>query len=211
MFKLNNVTLITVNGGESSALSLKALLYSSRDIEFADIKLLAYAELPFLPEKIKFIRIPRLNFEQYSNFIIRNLSDYVDTEFVLLVQADGFVLNPHLWRDEFLRYDYIGAPWKLSPHYDFIRVGNGGFSLRSKKFLEISKNECPTYGFYEDHIVCITHRDIFLKYNIKYAPLEIAMKFSLEHPIDECDFDLTKTFGFHGKNQYSEMLKTWES
>lgn len=210
MLELNDITLVTVNGGISPDNSLKALLYSSQDLKFADIKLLSHVEPSFLPKKIKFIRIPPLNFSQYSDFIIKNLSDYIDSKFALIVQADGFVINPTLWREEFLSYDYIGAPWKLSKHYNYIRVGNGGFSLRSKKFLEISKKECPTYGFYEDHIVCITHRNIFLKHGIKYAPLEVAMKFSLEHPIEECEYDLTKTFGFHGNIQYCEMLKNWK-
>ena len=35
----------------------------------------------------------------------------------------------------FFDYDYIGAPW---PNNFVNRVGNGGFSLRSKKFLELT-------------------------------------------------------------------------
>ena len=51
---------------------------------------------------------------------------------------------------DFLKWDYIGAPWPLSyeafvdPFGRHIRVGNGGFSLRSRKFLEVpTKVEVP--------------------------------------------------------------------
>ena len=55
----------------------------------------------------------------------------------------GFVVNPDMWRDEFLEYDYIGSPFPL-PKDDFsyrdvngniCRVGNS-VSLRSKRLLE---------------------------------------------------------------------------
>ena len=65
------------------------------------------------------------------------LKKYIDTDFCLIIQGDGFVIHPENWTDEFLKYDYIGAPWRNLAHYSFIRVGNGGFSLRSKKLLKI--------------------------------------------------------------------------
>ena len=45
--------------------------------------------------------------ESYSEFCIRDLVKYVDTDFVLIVQHDGFVLNPNSWNDKFFDYDYI--------------------------------------------------------------------------------------------------------
>ena len=48
-----------------------------------------------------------------------------------LVSEDG-----NRWRDEFLEYDYIGAPWNV-PAGSRNNIGNGGFSLR-RKFLEVS-------------------------------------------------------------------------
>ena len=32
---------------------------------------------------------------------------------MLIVQDDGFIINKNLWDEEFLSYDYIGAPWPL--------------------------------------------------------------------------------------------------
>ncbi|CAF4154003.1 unnamed protein product [Rotaria sordida] len=56
-------------------------------------------------------------------------------EKVLLFQIDSVMCSnsPHKITD-FLQYDYIGAPWDLS-FFSFdkqYRVGNGGFSLRSR-------------------------------------------------------------------------------
>lgn len=208
MLNLNNVTLICVDGTDSieeNLKSFKSILYSSKDIKFAKIKFIA-SMMPRGHDNIEFIKIGRLSYSDYNDFIIMNLSDYIDTDYVLTIQNDGFVLNPTLWDDVFLEYDYIGAPWRNIDHYKGIRVGNGGFSLRSKNFLEICKNKCQGIGFNEDHMVCIEYRHIFLQNNIKYAPVEIAMKFSLEFPIDECEFDLSKTFGFHGDKTLSSKL-----
>ena len=37
----------------------------------------------------------------------RELNNYIDTDFVLIVQHDGFIINPSSWNDDFLK---IGWP-----------------------------------------------------------------------------------------------------
>ena len=119
--------------------------------------------------------------EKYSEFIVKKLNDYVDTEFVLIFQYDGFILSANNWRDEFLNYDYIGTPWvgyyKENPEHN---VGNGGFSLRSKKLLEILANdEHIELGQPEDALICRQYRDYLEEKGIKYAPEEIAGIFAI--------------------------------
>jgi len=48
---------------------------------------------------------------------------------ILLYQEDSYLFHSN-FMDEFLSYDYVGAPWRSFP--TFCTVGNGGFSLRSK-------------------------------------------------------------------------------
>ena len=36
----------------------------------------------------------------------------------LTIWTDGFIVHPEMWRDEFLKYDYIGAPWPLPKEGD---------------------------------------------------------------------------------------------
>ena len=82
------------------------------------------------------------NYNDYNYYVIYHLHEHVDTSHCLLVQPDGFVLFPDKWDDEWLKYDYIGAPWAyvedayIDPFGRHWRVGNGGFSLRSKAFLK---------------------------------------------------------------------------
>ena len=72
--------------------------------------------------------------DAYSDFVLKSLLPHVATSHVLLVQWDGYVINPAAWDPAFLDCDYIGAKWFW--HDDGMRVGNGGFSLRSRRLLE---------------------------------------------------------------------------
>lgn len=145
-----------------------------------------------------FIRIaPFDSMDSYSEFVIKCLWPYITTEFMLIVQWDGFVTNPHLWEDEFLRYDYIGAPW---PFYnDSMRVGNGGFSIRSQRLLQSCKS--PTFRRYpelkgggaEDVVICRIYRKALESTGITFAPEDLAGRFS--HEIGPYP---GSTFGFHG-------------
>ena len=38
---------------------------------------------------------------------MHRLASYIETDFVLIVQYDGFVLHAQAWDDDFLNYDYI--------------------------------------------------------------------------------------------------------
>ena len=51
-------------------------------------------------------------------------SEAPKTSHALMIQFDGYVLSGDRFSDNFLSYDYIGAPW---PHYQSHKVGNGGF------------------------------------------------------------------------------------
>lgn len=90
---------------------------------------------------------------------------------VLTFQLDSILLKHGI--DEFLKCDYIGAPWTKSKENSF--VGNGGLSIRTvKKMLEISKNNYDNDPLWEDIF--------FVKYlkNNEIADVESATKFSVE-------------------------------
>jgi glycosyltransferase involved in cell wall biosynthesis len=206
---LPQVTLVAVATTQVEE-TLQALVYSCRNIKFGKVKLLANYT-PFGLEKypdIEFFRINKCkSMDDWCHFIIYNLNDYIDTEFALLVHADGFVVNPDMWCDEFLQYDYIGAPWPLpTDDYSYrdeqgniIRVGNS-VSLRSKKLLELPiKLNLPWEPFHgnyhEDGFICVKNRYIYEAHGIKFASLEIAKYFSHERMIPEVQG--IKPFVFH--------------
>jgi len=177
-----------------------------KNINFGAVKLLT--SLPTDDERK--IEIPHIgSVEEYSRFCAEDLTKYVDTNFVLLVQYDGFILNPESWTDDFLKYDYIGAPWIITDWFierfqlninmlgDSI-VGNGGFSLRSKKFIETSSKLMRENKIKEIHpedfSLCFWNRDLLESENISIAPVELALKFSVEGE----NVEYVNQFGFHG-------------
>lgn len=133
--------------------------------------------------------------EAYSQFIINEAWRHVNTSHVLIFQHDGYVNNWQAWNNDWLQYDYIGAPW----HYkDGMAVGNGGFSLRSKRLMElcaqIVKAKHP-----EDHHICRTYRKQLEDKGMKFAPVEVAEKFAFEGYLQPDKF-LKDQFGVHGRN-----------
>lgn len=198
MIDLKRIDLVSVNCVDPEE-SVKALLYSSEQITFGSIKLLAHYKPSNLPDRIDFFQIEKQTHETMNWFHINALPKYINNEYMLSIHADGFVVNPHNWSDEFFQYDYIGAPWPIGlPWCKTNRVGNGGFVLKSKKFLDLEAT-LPYSNQHNDVHVTNNLYDYFTKNGCTYAPIYTAAKFSLEHEIPEYEYDLDKTFGFHGK------------
>jgi len=215
MIDLSNVTLVSVASVRVDK-TIKALKYSSKDIIFGDIKLITHESV--IEPGITVINVDKMDYEQYNKFIVFELYKHIDTDYALIIQDDGFVVNANEWKPEFLNYDYIGAPWPL-PYDDFsyrdafnnlIRVGNGGFSLRSKKILSLAdklKLEWKSYfGYYnEDGFFTCHNRHIYEQNGCVFAPLDVAKYFSHEIQIPETEGIIP--FGFHGKgNSYNSLI-----
>lgn len=199
--KLHDVTLIGVD-----CLNVDRLRYaadiSSEGIDFGSIKLLS--SIPSSDSRVVKIS-PIGSIEEYSNFIIKRLNEYVETNFALIFQGDGFVLNPQAWTNEFFKYDYIGAP--MYHMGEMVRVGNGGFSLRSKKLLDwVSNNwelvDGPIHP--EDIFICYFARPFLEKAGLIFSPEDIANRFAIEG--GEHGVVWNGEFGFHGLG-YTDISK----
>ena len=147
-----------------------------------------------------FINDPQINSRQaYSQFIIKELHKHVHTDFVLMVQWDGFIINPDAWSPLFLDYDYIGAVWHW--HEEGRRVGNGGFSLRSRVLCQLTAEPEFVYmDLNEDDLICHVNRKWLEDQGIKFAPEELARYFSFERELSNI-----KTFGFHGDFNFERI------
>jgi hypothetical protein len=228
MKKLPNVDLISINCVDPYQSAI-ALNYCQRFFEFGNAILATHQDIDVYG--IELHLIDKLNWDQYNDYVLK-LVEHTSNEYVLVIQDDGHIVNSKLWDDDFLKYDYIGAPWPFEESWISLqcedqrsymrqnfkknRVGNGGFSLRSKKFLEFSAqyNSCNGHG--EDSFLCTRKYEDAIKYGIKFAPFELAIKFSYENPCIEFGtpwnqpiiFDKEKHFGWHGKNflNTSELL-----
>jgi len=204
MIELNNVTLCAISSIDIDD-HIRALKYSSQYFKFGHTTFISDKEInkPGIEwkkgEEIK-------SRHDYSFFMVNEFPKYIDTNFVLVINADGFIINPHKWTDVFLEYDYIGAPWPHEPHIEItgnMRVGNGGFSLRSKKLIDMPlKLNLPERNkeidvWNEDLYYCRNYKKILEENGCKFAPLEVAKHFS--HEGQEPDLKDIEPFGFHGK------------
>lgn len=132
--------------------------------------------------------------------MLRDLARHVTTSHTLCVQWDGFVLDGGAWDPEFLDHDYIGAPW---PHFgDGHNVGNGGFSLRSRRLLEAC-HDLPFDGMRaEDVMICRRWRPELERRGHRFAPELVARRFSFERTPPEGN-----EFGFHGAFNLVRLLR----
>jgi len=220
--KLPNVTLVSMSSVRVRD-TVFALMKSMEHIDFGRVILLSDTYPSVLPSTVSFRYTTKINsIDDYSFKVVYELPLHIETEFALIVQYDGFVINPTSWQDSFFQYDYIGAPFDL-PTDDFsyrdsrgeiFRVGNGGFSLRSRRLMLLPVNLPmvwePFHGYYnEDGFICGLNRHIFESRGFKFAPFDVAKFFSHEKPLPE--FSGIAPFGFHGKSsiyfrQFQSML-----
>lgn len=128
-------------------------------------------------KEVRLLNMPVDGKKGYSEFMINHLHAHFDTSHVLIIQHDGYVVNPTAWDNSWLGYDYIGATWFYK---DGMNVGNGGFSLRSKKLCELIAERGVVDCHPEDHVICRDHRKWLESFGIKFAPEEVANKFSIE-------------------------------
>jgi glycosyltransferase involved in cell wall biosynthesis len=190
---LPDVTLFGIDGRDPSGL-LKSAEISQKRIDFGAVEIIT--------EKLFEGR------EGYSKFCIERMTDYVKTSHVLIIHPDSCVLNPDAWDNDWLNYDYIGAPWPFDAH----EVGNGGFSLRSKRLLDILKDAAPHFQRFhpEDEVICRLYRKwLEDAHGIKFAPVEVAERFSIE-AYGARDRSYSGQFGYHGGNIDFINLPKWQ-
>ena len=176
------------------------------NVEFASIQIISTHDPEI--EGVTYTRIKEFGISDYSRFCLHHLSDWVNSEFCLIFQDDGFILNPNLWDDSFYEYDYIGSPWPLYMGWpvEGQQVGNGGFSLRSKRLLEFTKTFTGHTTENEDTYIVGTNRKNIEDEGLKIAPLEIARLFSIENGLDD-EHRLDTCFGFHAKHLLDDAIK----
>lgn len=185
---LDKVTAICVD--HHIERGIEALMKAVNKVKFASAKIITDKESFFNHSELKICKCnPINNKEAYSSFITHELYKYIDTEFCLILQWDGNIVNENAWIDEFYAYDYIGARWFWQDNL----VGNGGFSLRSKKILEfVATDPKIIHTHPEDNCFCKDNRKYLEESGFKFAPHELAYRFSVEGE------EYVGSFGWHG-------------
>jgi len=190
---LAQLTLCAVDT-RTPALAALSLQRSMAAIDFGRVVLFTDHWRPSQPlPGIELVQIPTLRSgADYSQFVLRVLPGHVHTSHVLVTQWDGFVLDAGAWSDDFLACDYVGAVWPDANAGQ--EVGNGGFSLRSRRLLQAGLDPRISQVHPEDQVLCRDHREMLQReHGVRFAPPELARRFAYENETPQ-----GATFGFHG-------------
>ena len=187
MLQLPDVTLICIDT-VCHDLARLAIEDCVRHCAFADV--------------ITFFDEPITSKEEYSRFLWDDAWKAVKTSHFLVCQWDSWIIDPGMWRDEFLGFDYIGAPWW---HQDRYNVGNGGFSLRSTRLAKHVAENAARYPRFdpEDVALCRRHRFGLERDGFRWAPFDTALDFSFECVRKSLD---QRHFGFHAFRNWPFVL-----
>jgi len=198
MLDLPGVTLCCIDTA-NHALAARALRRSAAGIRFGRTLFLTDRDVAEPGIEVRTIAALASR-DDYSRFVLASLLDHVATSHVLLVQWDGYALNPAAWRSDFLDCDYIGAKWFWAPEGQ--RVGNGGFSLRSRRLLEALRDPRIVLTEAEDVTICRTFRELLEReHAIRFAPEKLADQFAFE-----AAYPIGLPFGFHGLYNFCRVV-----
>jgi len=201
---LENVTLVCVDCYDINR-AIRSLEICKYFCTFGDVKLFSSTNNGYR----HIVSIPHIHsVYEYSKFMIKDLTDRIETDYLLVVQHDGFVCNPNAWSDQWFEYDYIGG--RVPYDVDFWRGieygGCGGFSFRSRRLHEYMSENCDWESIdckrhHEDFVICVTFGYHLGSRGFKLYPAELALKtFSGEEKLP-----YRGQFGHHKGD-----LTTWE-
>lgn len=198
--QLPSVTLICIDC-ENAFRAIAVLEHCKSLCDFGSVRFLTSEQTDYPHDVIKKIgsgdRV--MGLVEYSDFVLRHIYEYVDTSHMLIVQHDGWVLKPQSWDNAWLCYDYMGPLFIQRPD-----VGSGGFSLRSRRFMETVSQILPPFGkgcygstgyAFEDGVIAFGLRSNMEGRGFRFAPKEVAAKFA--YGGNPC-CATPESFGFHG-------------
>ncbi len=152
---------------------------------------------------------------EYSLFLSSDkFWNFFSGEKILIYQEDTIILKRNI--DDFLKWDYIGAPWNKNQNDTPNCVGNGGLSLRTKSIMlniiskiniHETKYNSSTLNYMKNNNLSCPPEDVYFSKNMqelnigKVADWNSAFDFSTENYLNE------NSFGCHGTWVYLEYNK----
>ena len=188
MLHLPDITLVVL-AGNYFAITQAAIYDTLRRFSFDDI--LLFADAP-MDVPVTTIVTPFRSLVDETRVMRREVHPRLKTSHAMMIEWDGYPLNPAFWDDGFRQFDYIGAVW---PWFTEHTVGNCGFSLQSRKLLAAAYDD-PAISTTEpsDITLCRDSRPYLeARHGIKFADEATADRFATEHGAAGL-----RTFGFHG-------------
>lgn len=199
MLDLSNTTLVIVatRGHAISKIAVDAcleratfggVLIYTNDRSRIEVPGAVYHDVPDWPNKV-----------EAGRFYYSEAMSGVETPFALLIEWDGGIFDATKWRADFFEYDYIGAPWIT---IDNNKVGNGGFTLMSKRLGDFICARRGQYPCMTDFDVCRRWRQTFEREGgFKWPSADVAADFAWELGTRS-----PNNFGYHGTFTWPRML-----
>lgn len=199
MLRLPNVTLMIVDC-ISATRAEEVIRKCTEGITFGAIKLLTSkpSESPYRVE------IPPIhNLTEYSAFMLQDSWKFIPTDYVQIVQHDGWILNPDAWEADWPRYDYIGPLFIGEKPVNNNSVGSGGFSFRSTRLMKFVSDHIgpfvPGWGWHayihEDGVITKGMKPMIAQAGFAFAPPDRAARYAYGGNLAHF---CPKPFGFHG-------------
>lgn len=232
-----DITVVNVDGSGSGQYAVYAIEETMRQLPGSRGLLLSAEKPGYIPASISWMPVNPMGYYDYSIFMIYCLHTYIHTDFALIVQDDGWALNGDNWNDEWYGYDYIGAPCHaaLIPNPEENKLGeivlnyewegnetavpllNGGFSLRSHRFLKAPSYHGIIYQLHSHPL--LLNEDIQLNFllrkklekaGILFAPPDVAKYFAMEYlgRNSHVGVNLLDVFGHHSQNRRLRAPRT---
>lgn len=224
MIEHSDLTIVAIHGKSDGSEMLPSLSHSVSQLKGSRGLLLSVKKPAQLGDEIEWAKIDQpFDYTGYSFFVLYFLHQYISTGHVLIVQQDSWVLNGKNFKPYFYDYDYIGVVchaarvgddywqgYSWVGHPDAVPVYCGGFSLRTKKFLEAlslhkitPQNITHALFAYEDIQLGMFMRQQLEELGFKFAPMEIARQLGFEYLGMNLNYndDLKSCLGHHAKTR----------
>lgn len=189
MIELNKVTLISIDCYNYGA-AVASLKKSMEQCKFS--RVIFFTDIPLKLDGIEVINIPSITSKpEYSQFVIKELWKYIETDYVLVTQHDGWILNGNSWSDDFFNFDGLGSAWLYTDQRNNF---NGGFCLMSKKLITVlGTDDFIKIVSPDDEIIGRLYRNYLIEnHGIKFPDDDTCDRFAFELRTPVYD-----TFGFH--------------
>ncbi len=200
--ELPTVTVVCVDGVDAHR-GAAVLERCQKLCRFGAVKLLTHLPVDY-PHRVEIL--PLTSIIMYSIFMLKRLHEFIDTSHMLVVQHDGWVLNPEAWDPAWLGYDYVAPLYTQYPH-----VGSGGFSLRTRAMMRHVSQLLPDWdptpegtaqlqerlGSYEDGVISFVLHAALQGAGFRLAPPMAGARFAQAGNRDPA-YQVARPFGFHG-------------
>ena len=202
------LTVVAIDGGAAHELTRMAVEHTLRVIKPAQVLILTDDPKKIATSQdVDYRQFAGKSVIAYQRALWYEVPRWLRADHFLLIQWDGHPTNADAWTNEFLEYDYIGAPWPQ--HGPEVRVGNGGFSLRSARLARYLAENPDRYPLWcpEDDAICRRYRMALMDEGFRWAPEDLAYRFSVESPGRDLAL---KPFGFHSPVNWAWALSRKE-